>query len=212
MSSIRGLKETIAPHSLFGSFYMDQGSHYFHTPVAGGPVDKKQLTQVGQALKQLGIRHVPSYAPEGRDRMERVFQALQQWLPSMLSRAGLLTTEAANICLREIYAPEHNARFGKGRRNRGMRSSVGTGIELDEVLCVQEDHQVGQDNCMSWSGRSLQIPEQRHRRHYVKAVVCVHGYPDDRLALLDRAALPASIPEEFQSMNQDRPRKPAPPA
>ena len=45
-------------------------------------------------------------------------------------------------------------------------------VALDEVLCVQEDRQVGRDNYVSWSGRSLQIPEQRHRRHYVKAVVC----------------------------------------
>ena len=71
----------------------------FHTPVAGGPVDKKQLTQVGRALKQLGIRHIPSYTPEGRGRMERVFRTLQQRLPPMLHRAGILTTEAANIYL-----------------------------------------------------------------------------------------------------------------
>lgn len=64
MLSFRGLRETIQAHGLFGAFHTDRGSHDFHTPVAGGPVDKKALTQVGRALKQLGIRHVPSYAPE----------------------------------------------------------------------------------------------------------------------------------------------------
>jgi len=78
MSSFTGLRETILAHGLFGSLYTDRGSHYFHTPVAGGPVDKKQLTQVGRALKQLGIRHIPSYTPQGRGRMERVFKTLQQ--------------------------------------------------------------------------------------------------------------------------------------
>lgn len=68
MSSFRGLHETISAHGLFGSFYTDRGSHYFHTPLAGGPVDKKTLTQVGRALKQLGIRHIPFYTPEGRGR------------------------------------------------------------------------------------------------------------------------------------------------
>ena len=185
MSSFLGLHETIEAHGLFGSFYTDRGSHYFHTPVAGGPVDKKQLTQVGRALKQLGIRHIPSYTPEGRGRMERVFRTLQQRLPPLLRRACVLTKEAANIWLRETYVPEHNARFGKAAAEPGSAFVTGVGVALAEVLCVREDRQVSRDNCVSWSGRPLQIPEQRHRRHYVKAVVGVHAYPDGGLAIFD---------------------------
>jgi hypothetical protein len=185
MSSFLGLKETIEAHGLFGSFYTDRGSHYFHTPVAGGPVDKKQLTQVGRALKQLGVRHIPSYTPQGRGRMERVFRTLQQRLPPLLRRAGLLTKDAANIWLRETYVPEHNARFGKEAAEPGSAFVSCAGVVLAEVLCVQEDRQVANDNCVSWSGISLQIPEQRHRRHYVRATVCVHEYPDRRLAIFD---------------------------
>ena len=73
MSSFTGLAQTIARHGLFGAFYTDRGSHYFVTPQAGGPVDKKNLTQVGRALAQLGIRHIPSYSPQARGRMERAF-------------------------------------------------------------------------------------------------------------------------------------------
>jgi hypothetical protein len=185
MSSFLGLKETIEAHGLFGSFYTDRGSHYFHTPVAGGPVDKKQLTQVGRALKQLGVRHIPSYTPQGRGRMERVFRTLQQRLPPLLRRAGLLTKDAANIWLRETYVPEHNVRFGKSAAEPGSAFVSCAGVVLSEVLCVQEDRQVANDNCVFWSGTSLQIPEQRHRRHYVKATVCVHEYPDGRLAIFD---------------------------
>ena len=185
MSTFLGLKETIEAHGLFGSFYTDRGSHYFHTPVAGGPVDKKQLTQVGRALKQLGIRHIPSYTPEGRGRMERVFRTLQDRLPPVLRRAGILTPEAANIYLRETYVPDHNARFGKEAAESGSAFVPCAGVALAEILCVQEDRQVGRDNCVSWSGASLQIPAQGHRRHYVKAMVCVHEYPDGRLAIFD---------------------------
>ena len=185
MSTFRGLHETIAAHGLFGSLYTDRGSHYFHTPVAGGPVDKKQLTQVGRALKQLGIRHIPSYTPEGRGRMERVFRTLQQRLPPVLRWAGVLTVEAANAYLRETYVPEHNERFGKEPAEPGSAFVSCAGIALDEVLCVQDDRQVSNDNCVSWSGISLQILEQKHRRHYVKAIVCVHEYPDGRLAIFD---------------------------
>lgn len=185
MSSFRGLRETIAAHGLFGSLYTDRGSHYFHTPVAGGPVDKKTLTQAGRALKQLGIRAIPSYTPEGRGRMERVFRTLQLRLPPLLRRARVPTMEAANVYLRETYIQEHNDLFGKMAAEPGSAFVSCAGIALDEVLCVQEDRQVGNDNCVSWAGRSLQIPEQRHRRHYVKATVCVHEYPGGRLAIFD---------------------------
>ena len=185
MSSFRGLHETISAHGLFSSFYTDRGSHYFFTPVAGGKVDTKHLTQVGRALKQLGIRHIPSYTPEGRGRMERVFGTLQQRLPPELRRAGMLTMEAANVYLRETYIPAHNARFGRPAEEPGTAFVSQAGIALEEILCVQEDRQVNRDNCVSWSGLSLQIPAQRHRRHYVKATVTVHEYPDGRLAVFD---------------------------
>lgn len=117
--------------------------------------------------------------------MERVFRTLQQRLPPLLRRAGVLTQKAANTYLHEIYIPEHNTRFGKEAAEPGSAFVNCAGVALDEVLCIQEDRQVGRDNCVAWSGRSLQIPEQRHRRHYVKAVVCVHEYPDGRLAIFD---------------------------
>jgi hypothetical protein len=185
MSSFLGLRETIAAHGLFGAFYTDRGSHYFVTPKAGGKVDKGHLTQVGRALGQLGIRHIPSYSPEARGRMERVFGTLQQRLPPELRRAGVRTKEAANAYLRESFVPAFNARFGKEAAEPGSGFVAYVGASLNDVLCVQLDRQVGRDNCVSWSGRSLQIPAQQHRHHYVKATVRVHEYPDGRLAVFD---------------------------
>jgi len=185
MSSFLGLAETIAAHGLFGSLYTDRGSHYFFTPKAGGKVDTKQLTQVGRALKQLGIRHIPSYTPEGRGRMERVFGTLQQRLVPELRRAGVRDVAAANAWLRETYIPAHNERFAREAAEPGAAFVPLDGLALAEVLCVQEDRQVGRDNCVSWLKRSLQIPEQRHRHHYVKATVSVRHYPDARLAVFD---------------------------
>ncbi len=69
-SSFRGLVETIERHGLFMELYTDRGSHYFFTPEAGGKVSKTQPTQVGRALKQLGIGHIAAYSPEARGRCE----------------------------------------------------------------------------------------------------------------------------------------------
>jgi hypothetical protein len=76
-------------------------------------VDKTRPTQVGRALAQLGIRHIPAYSPQARGRMERAFGTLQGRLPQALRLAGITTVAAANVYLREVYVPGHNARFGK---------------------------------------------------------------------------------------------------
>ena len=185
MSSFQGLIETIAAHGLFGALYTDRGSHYFHTPQAGGKVDKSKPTQVGRALAQLGITHIPSYSPEARGRMERVFGTLQGRLPHELRLATITTIADANRFLKERFVPDYNARFAVPAAEPDPAFLPYVGRPLEDVLCVQEDRQVGRDNCVSWSRRSLQIPPQRHRRHYVRATVRVHQYPDGRLAIFD---------------------------
>jgi hypothetical protein len=81
MSTFRALGEVIGGRGLFCSFYTDRGSHYWHTPKAGGKVDKDNPTQVGRALAQLGIEPIAAYSPEARGRSERMFGTLQQRLP-----------------------------------------------------------------------------------------------------------------------------------
>ena len=81
-SSFHGIGQTIARYGLFASLYSDRGSHYFTTPEAGANVDKLNLTEVGRALKQLGIGHIAAYSPEARGRSERAFQTHQGRLPT----------------------------------------------------------------------------------------------------------------------------------
>ena len=185
MSSFLGLAETITRHGLFGALYTDRGGNYFITPKNARKVDKTQLTQVGRALSQLGITHIPSYSPQGRGRMERVFGTLQKRLPQELRLARIKTVAAANRYLRERFVPDHNARFAVPAAEPGSAFLPYTGRPLADVLCVQEDRVVGADNCVSFARRSLQIPPQGHRRHYVRATVRVHQYPDGSLAIFD---------------------------
>jgi hypothetical protein len=185
LSSFLGLAETIAGHGLFGALYTDRGSHYFITPKGGGKVDKTQLTQVGRALSQLGITHIPSYSPQGRGRMERVFGTLQKRLPQELRLARIRTLAAANRYLKERFVPDYNTRFGVPAAEPGSAFVPYVGRPIEDVLCIQEDRVVGADNCVTWNRRSLQIPPQRHRRHYVRATVRVHEYPDGNLAIFD---------------------------
>lgn len=116
-STFRGLREVVAEHGLFCALYTDRGSHYFETPEAGGKVSKTQLTQVGRALKQLGIEHIAAYSPEARGRSERLFRTLQDRLPKELRLAGIKTLEAANGWFKDHYMAEHNRRFASPDKN-----------------------------------------------------------------------------------------------
>ena len=182
-SSLRGLLETMTEKGLPSSLYSDRGSHYFHTPKAGGEVDKDRPTQVGRALRQLGIEHIPAYSPEARGRSERMFGTLQDRLAKELKLAGKRTIEAANRFIREVYLAEHNARFARPPEVAESAFVAGDPAILREILCIEEERVVARDNTVAYDGLRLQLPESRARAHYVKARVKVRHYPDGNLAV-----------------------------
>ena len=182
-SSFHGIGQTIARYGLFCSAYTDRGSHYFHTPEAGGKVDKVNLTQVGRALKQLGIEHIAAYSPEARGRSERAFDTHQGRLPKELAKAGITDMDAANRYLEEVYMPNHNAEFGLPALEVGSAFVPYIGTRLPDILCAQFERTVENNNCVSFEGHKLQIPASSTRAHYVKTQVRVHRYVDGTLAL-----------------------------
>ena len=182
-SSFRGLREVVARHGLFCALYTDRGSHYFHTPEAGGAVSKTQLTQLGRALKQLGIEHIAAYSPQARGRSERAFRTLQDRLPKELALAGITTVEAANRWLAETYIPQHNAAFAVAAEQEGSGFVPDRTAAWPDILCIQEERRVGNDNTVKWRRLCLQLPPSRLRPHFVKATVRVHEYPDGTIAV-----------------------------
>jgi transposase len=182
-STFRGLAEVVERHGLFCTFYTDRGSHYFHTPEAGGKVSRTTLTQVGRALKQLGIEHIAAYSPQARGRSERAFLTLQDRLPKDMALAGVTTVEGANRWLTETYLAQHNAHFAVEAEQEGSGFVPDRAGLAREILCVQEERIVGNDNTVKWRNISLQLPASRLRPHFVKAKVRVHEYPEGQLAV-----------------------------
>lgn len=183
-SSFLGLIETIAAKGLFCSLYSDRGSHYFLTPEAGGKVAKDALTQVGRALAQLGIEHIPAYSPEARGRSERAFRTLQDRLPKELRLAGISDdVAAANRYIRDVYLATHNARFAVAPNEAGSAFVPVEERQWRDILCLQEERIVAADNTVAWKRRRLQIPPHPARAHFVRAKVRVHEYPDGEIAV-----------------------------
>ena len=182
-SSFHGIGQTIARYGLFASLYTDRGSHYFTTPEAGGKVDKVNLTEVGRALKQLGISHVAAYSPEARGRSERAFQTHQGRLPQELARAGITDMNSANLYLEQVYRAAHNREFAVSSTLEGSAYVPFIHGYLPDILCEQHDRKVDNDNCVHFEGLTLQIPADEYRYHYVRTTVRVHRYVDATLAL-----------------------------
>src|SRR6202034_4449681 len=103
--------EVIERKGLFCALYSDRGSHFWLTPKAGGKVDPHQVTQLGRALRDLGVQMIPAYSPQARGRSERNFGTWQGRLPQELRLRGITTVEKANQFLREEYLAEFNRRF-----------------------------------------------------------------------------------------------------
>jgi transposase len=183
MSSFLGVQAVIEKHGLFSSLYVDRGSHYFHTPKAGGKVDPTQRTQFARAMDQLGIELIAAYSPQARGRSERLFRTLQDRLPKELALAGITTMAGANRFIQRTYLPAHNRRFRVAPAESGTAFVPFVGHGLTDVLCAQQSRIVANDNTVRYEGRILQIPQDTHRCHYVKASVRVHEYPDGHLAV-----------------------------
>jgi transposase len=177
-STFEALREVIGERGLFCALYTDRGSHYFHTPEAGGKVSSTVQTQVGRALAHLGIEHIAAYSPQARGRSERLFATLQDRLPKELRLAGIPSVEAANAWLKSHYIAEHNARFAVDPEQEGSAFVPDEKEMWREILCSVEERTVANDNTVAWKGKRLQLPESRLRPHFVKAQVRVHEYPD----------------------------------
>ena len=202
-STFRALLDVFAAKGLPSSLYTDRGSHYFFTPKAGGEVDKERLTQVGRALKQLGIEHIPAYSPEARGRSERMFATLQDRLIKELKLAGISDMAGANRFIAEHYLPAHNERFKKAPVLSESGFVAADKAQLKEILCVQHERIVGRDNTVAHAGRHLQLPPSPLRAHYVKARVIVREYPDGTLAVFHGPRLLARYDATGQAMEEE---------
>ena len=109
---------------------------------------------------------------------------MQDRLAKELKLAGITDIETANAFIREAYLPAHNARFAVEPAGEGSAFTPIPGVDLDEILCVQEERQVGNDNCVSYRTLNPRTAIRGPMRpHFVKARVKVHVYPDGSHAL-----------------------------
>jgi len=173
-----------ALHAVFSSWglpqalYSDRASWAAFTPVKGEPVDKTRLTQVGRALKRLGVEHILAYSPQARGRSERVNRTLQDRLVNELRVEGVRTMEAANRYLAERFLPQYNLEFGRAPSDPASAFvSIGC-ADLSQILCFEEERVVQRDNTVGCGGARLQVPKQRGRATCAGLLLTVRRHLD----------------------------------
>jgi len=177
------LREVIEQKGLFCALYSDRASHFFLTPKTGEPVDHNRVTQVGRALRELGIQLIPAYSPQARGRSERGFGTWQGRLPQELRLRGLTTIAAANQFLSEQYISEFNQRFTVKAAERGTAFVPLKRKDLDLVFSLQYERVVARDNTVSFAQRSWQIERTKLRGTLAGCRVVVHQHLDDTLSI-----------------------------
>src|SRR2546421_4382382 len=178
-----GLRTVIEEQGLFCSLYSDRASHFFLTPKAGEAVNHDRLTQVGRAVKELGMQLIPAYSPQARGRSERGFGTWQGRLPQELRSQKLTTLEQANRFLREQYCKEFNQRFSKPASERGTAFVPLHRKDLDLVFSLKHERVVARDNTVSFANRSWQLERTPLRGTLAGCQVTVHEHLDQTISI-----------------------------
>jgi transposase len=155
---------------------------------------KRQPTQFGRALQQLGVTFIAAHSPQAKGRVERLWGVLQDRLTSELRLAKAADSDSANAVLRKFMA-DYNRRFA--RQPREMETAWRAAPEsLDRICCFVHERIVSNDNVVQWEGRRFQIPQQARRFSFAGAKVQIYQALDGRVSFyhgdtrLEHSAMP----------------------
>lgn len=147
--------------------YTDKAGMFQPTLARGWKTEdpgEKSETQIGRALRELGIEWIAAHSPQAKGRVERCFRTLQDRLVKALRKAGVRTLEEANVHLEQVFLPMWNQRFvctasspadGHRRMNK---------LDLSSILSIVETRRVSNDHTVAWRGVKWQIPREAIRR------------------------------------------------
>ena len=177
------LREVVEKRGIFCSLYSDRASHFWLTPKSGERVDRQRMTQVGRALRDVGIEMIPAYSPQARGRSERNFGTWQRRLPQELRVRGITTREEANRFLRESYIGEMSRRFGVEAAQAESAFVPAGGKDLERIFSLQHERVVNRDNTVSFANRVLQIGRVSWRGTLAGIRVVVSEHLDGSLSV-----------------------------
>lgn len=143
--------------------YLDRLSTYknTHKSVIDDPEVK---TQFQRAMRQLDIEPIFAYSPQAKGRIENLFPTLQHRLVREMRLAEISTVEQANRFVKEVFIPDHNARFSRIPKKRGnlhRRLTIIEKQQLDQIFSRQEVRYVNNDFTVKYQTKWYQLAQQQ---------------------------------------------------
>src|SRR5215510_3009799 len=160
---LTALRAVVHRYGVPMALYTDRAHWPVHTPTSGTHT-RSRLTQVGRALRRLGIEHILGYSPQARGRSERANRTLQDRLVNEWRLAGITTVSAANRYLRDRFLPAFNAEFGRPPRDPDSAFVAVGAVDLEQILCLETERVVAPDNVVVLDRVTLQLAQQPGRR------------------------------------------------
>jgi transposase len=192
------LRQLLRRHGVPLAFYGDRSGVFVrnddHWTVEEQLAGKRQPTQFGRALQQLGITFIAANSPQAKGRVERLRGVLQDRLTSELRLAQASDMVSANAVLRKFIA-DYNRRFGRLPREKASAWRVAP-QHLERICCLVHERIVSNDNVVQWEGHRFQIPQQARRFSFAGAKVQIHQALNGQLSFyygdtrLQHSALP----------------------
>jgi len=193
-------------------FYTDKSSLFtVNRPVleAADEAVKEELTQIGRALRELGIGWIGAHSPQAKGRIERFFGTAQDRLVKGLRLAGADRLEAAQTYLEEEYLPHWNQTFtvlpaSSTDAHRPLRAEH----ELAAILSLVEERIVTSDYTIRYQAKIFQIARSDIRPGLRGGRVRVEQRLDGSMAVKFRQ-YGLSVAECLAQPKTSSPRKPA---
>lgn len=181
---LAALAAVFRTHGLPQALYTDRASWAACTRDSQGRPRADRPTQVQRALKRLGVEHILAFSPQARGRSERANRTLQDRLVQELRAHGIRSVEAANRYLLERFLPAYNAEFAVPPAD-AQSAFVPLGpVDLDAILCHEEERTVGKDNTVALEGVRLQIDKQPGRITCAGLTVTIRRHLDGTHSVL----------------------------
>ena len=155
-------------------------------------------TQVGLALKSVGVEPIFALSPQAKGRVERLFGTLQDRLVSELRLAGIRTRDQATAFVNGPFRSDFNRRFAKPpEHSQAAWRKLPTELDVERICSFHYEATVGNDNAVRVAGVILDIPEGPRHTGYAKNRVEVRLLLDGRWRVYykDQLLLETSKPQ-----------------